>query len=78
MFYNVSYANNIFTLKDSFAPELGPASLRDFVTRVLLNVEQVPQSLGAAVSSIRKAMSCHGSCMTCRFRFPRRGRSMWP
>lgn len=55
MFHNVSYANNIFSLKDSFAPELGPASLRDLTIRVLFNFTYIPQELGEAVSSPRES-----------------------
>jgi hypothetical protein len=55
MFYNVSYAKNIFTFKDSFRPELGMASVQDIATRLLFNVRQIPQSFGEAVSSRRIA-----------------------
>ncbi|MBA3966995.1 MAG: hypothetical protein H0X47_14730 [Nitrospirales bacterium] len=53
MFYNVSYAKNIFALKDPFSPELGRASFHDIATRVLRNLEKLPQSLGEAVSADR-------------------------
>ncbi len=53
MFYNVSYAKNIFTLKDPFSPESGRVSFPDIVTRVLRNLEKLPQSLGETVSANR-------------------------
>lgn len=51
MFYNVSYANNIFRLKDPFIPELGPASLQHIAYRFLSNLTEIPMSVGGAVSS---------------------------
>ena len=54
MFYNVSYANNVFTLKDSFAPEAGAASFPDVAARTFQNVLQIPYSLGEAVSAKRE------------------------
>jgi hypothetical protein len=51
LFYNVSYARNIFALKDSFSPELGPASFGDIAERVVRNLIRIPASLGEAVSS---------------------------
>lgn len=53
MFYNVSYAQNIFVLKNPFSPELGRASFPDIATRVLRNLEKLPQSLGETVSADR-------------------------
>jgi hypothetical protein len=55
MFYNVSYAKNILTFKDPFAPELGQASIQDIAIRFLYNLGQIPQSLGEAVSATRTA-----------------------
>jgi len=55
MFYNVSYAKNIFTFKDPFTPELGVASVNDIAARFIFNIGQIPQSLGEAVSSRRIA-----------------------
>jgi hypothetical protein len=55
MFYNVSYAKNIFTFKDPFIPELGRVSVHDIATRFLFNLGHIPQSLGEAVSSKRIA-----------------------
>lgn len=51
MFYNVSYAKNLFILKDPFAPELGPATTSGIAFRFLDNLKVMPVSLGAAVSS---------------------------
>jgi hypothetical protein len=50
LFYNVSYAKNIFRLKDSFSPELGYANFKDIIDRFLHNLIQMPTSLGEAVS----------------------------
>ena len=55
MFYNVSYAKNVFTFKDPFTPELGRASVHGIATRFLYNLGQIPQSLGEAVSATRIA-----------------------
>lgn len=55
MFYNVSYAKNIFTFKDPFSPELGPAFVHDIASRFVSNLGYLPQSLGEAVSSKRIA-----------------------
>ena len=55
MFYNVSYAKNMFTFKDPFYPELGQASVPYIMNRTLLNLKTMPQSLGEAVSSTRKS-----------------------
>lgn len=55
MFYNVSYAKNMFTFKDPFYPELGEASVSDLMNRALINLKIMPQSLGEAVSSTRKS-----------------------
>ncbi len=54
MFYNVSYAKNIFRLKDSFSPELGHASFKDIAHRFLRNLREIPTSLGEAVSSTKR------------------------
>lgn len=53
MFNNVSYAENIFALKDSFRPEAGTASAYEILNRLFLNLLRTPQSLGEAVSSNR-------------------------
>ena len=54
LFYNVSYTRNIFGLKDSFSPELGHATLQDFVDRVWGNVKRIPTSIGEAFTVERK------------------------
>ena len=51
LFYNVSYARNIFVLKDSFRPELGRARLEDYVDRFLRNLERIPASTGEAFTA---------------------------
>ncbi|MBA3966949.1 MAG: hypothetical protein H0X47_14495 [Nitrospirales bacterium] len=53
MFYNVSYAKNIFTLKHPFSPELGRATFHDIGNRVLRNLEKLPTSIGEIVSADR-------------------------
>jgi len=50
LYFNVSYARNL-TLKDPWAPELGPATTADFVRRVWSGVQIVPETVGHAVSS---------------------------
>ena len=42
LFHNVSYAANIFSFKDPFAPELGPATPRNIVDRAVRNAERMP------------------------------------
>lgn len=54
LFYNVSYSRNIFTFKDSFSPEAGPATARDFVERLIGNLGRLPSSIGQAFTSERK------------------------
>ena len=54
LFYNVSYSRNIFTFKDSFSPEAGPATARDFVERFVGNLGRLPSSIGQAFTSERK------------------------
>src|SRR5215831_1822903 len=54
LFYNVSYTRNIFTFKDSFSPEAGPATARDFVERFVGNLGRLPSSIGQAFTSERK------------------------
>ncbi len=76
VFYNVSYAKNMFTLKDPFRPELGLASFPDIVTRVFRNLEKLPQSLGEAVSWIVYRMKGRGGFLHYPFPFPRHGRWM--
>jgi len=51
MYPNVTYAKNVFRLKNSFSPELGPTSLKDVAGRFLYNSAAVPLWLGEAVSS---------------------------
>jgi hypothetical protein len=74
MFYNVTYANNILTLKDSFVPELGPASLHDLFSRVLFNFIHVPQELGEAVSAPREVYEAPWKL----YRFPFPFSTPWP
>jgi hypothetical protein len=57
MFYNVSYARNIFRMKDSFNPELGYASTWDIIDRLLQNLYGIPGNLGEAVSVEKKVWS---------------------
>jgi hypothetical protein len=54
LFYNVSYARNIFHLKDGFQPELGGLTWGSLRDRVLTNAWKVPASLGEWVSSIER------------------------
>lgn len=54
MFYNVSYAKNIFRLKDSANPELGYASLGDIGDRFWHNLKKTPTLLGEGVSVERR------------------------
>jgi len=54
LFYNVSYARNIFGLKDSFSPESGRATLEDVVDRFLRNLKRMPASIGEAVTVEKK------------------------
>jgi len=54
LFYNVSYARNIFVLKDSFRPELGRAKLEDYVDRFLGNLKRIPASIGEAFTVEKK------------------------
>jgi len=53
VFHNVSYARNL-TLRDSFRPELGYASIADIGGRVLSNVTRIPTSLAEGVSSKKR------------------------
>lgn len=54
LFYNVSYAKNIFRLKDPFSPELGSASFADIAERFLRNLTAIPTSLGETVSTKKR------------------------
>ncbi len=54
LFYNVSYARNVFHLKDGFQPELGGLTWGSLRDRVLTNAWKVPASLGESVSSIER------------------------
>jgi hypothetical protein len=54
LFYNVSYAKNIFILKDSFTPELGRATLKDIASRFVENLKRTPISIGEAITVEKK------------------------
>jgi hypothetical protein len=49
-FYNVSYNQNIFRLKDSFSPELGNASIGHLAERFIGNLAELQTALGGAIS----------------------------
>lgn len=51
LYYNVSYTNNVFRLKDPFAPEMGPPSFGDISARFVDNLKTFPASIGESVSS---------------------------
>jgi hypothetical protein len=51
LFYNVSYTKNIFSLKDSFNPDLGRATAKDIAVRFLTNLTRIPSSIGQAFTS---------------------------
>jgi hypothetical protein len=51
LFYNVSYARNVFRLKDGFQPELGRLTWGSLRDRVVANASKVPTSLGESISS---------------------------
>lgn len=53
LFYNVTYARNIFVFLDPLNPEKGHASLGSIARRGLHNVLRVPGSLGEGVSTNR-------------------------
>jgi hypothetical protein len=51
LYFNVSYAKNLFELADPFSPELGPLTTSILVARVRSNAKALPMSIGQAVSS---------------------------
>src|SRR5262245_54793529 len=51
LFYNVSYTQNAFRLKEPYAPEMGSASLTDISSRFMHNLVLMPLSLGESISS---------------------------
>lgn len=51
LYFNVSYARNMLSLKDPMAPELGPLTATAFVDRVWANAKALPESIGQAVST---------------------------
>jgi hypothetical protein len=53
LFYNVTYARNVFSFVDPLNPERGRASWASLTRRVLHNVLRVPGSLGEGVSTNR-------------------------
>ena len=54
LFYNVSYSRNLFKLKDSFSPELGPATAADLASRFFSNLARMPASIGEVVTAEKK------------------------
>lgn len=53
LFYNVTYARNIFSFIDPLSPERGPASLFSMSKRFVRNVLRMPASAGEGVSTNR-------------------------
>jgi 4-amino-4-deoxy-L-arabinose transferase-like glycosyltransferase len=53
LFYNVTYARNVFSFVDPLSPERGPASLISMSKRFVRNVLRMPASLGEGVSTNR-------------------------
>ena len=53
LWYNVSYARNIFKLIQPFAPERGSATLGDITSRYVQNLRTIPGVLGESISSTR-------------------------
>lgn len=51
VYFNVSYAKNIFTLKDPSNPNLGPLTRDALVERVTTNLRDLPVRVGESVSS---------------------------
>jgi hypothetical protein len=51
LYFNVSYARNILTLRDPSAPELGPLTTEALLSRVWTNARTLPSSTGRAVST---------------------------
>jgi hypothetical protein len=50
-YFNVSYARNMLTLRDPFAPELGPLTTGALLSRIWTNAKALPASTGRAVST---------------------------
>lgn len=53
LFYNVTYARNVFSFVDPLSPERGPASLVSMSKRFVRNVLRMPASVGEGVSTNR-------------------------
>ncbi len=51
MYFNVSYAKQIFRLVNPFEPELGYLTPRSFAKRLYLNTKEIPVDIGQAVFS---------------------------
>jgi len=51
LYFNVSYAKNMFQLADPFSPELGPFTASTLIKRVRSNVAALPMNIGQAVSN---------------------------
>jgi 4-amino-4-deoxy-L-arabinose transferase-like glycosyltransferase len=51
LYFNVSYARNILTLRDPSAPELGPLTIEALLDRVWTNAKALPTATGRAVST---------------------------
>lgn len=51
LFYNITYARNIFSFVDPLSPEKGRASLISMTRRFIRNVMRIPASLGEGVST---------------------------
>ena len=51
LYFNVSYAKNIFTLNDPSNPHLGPLTSSALARRVLKNLQVLPARVGQAVST---------------------------
>lgn len=70
LFYNVSYAKNIFSLKDPSHPELGGATFVDIANRSLHNMKEIPTTLGEAVSSKKVYLEMASESFNKRLAFP--------
>jgi hypothetical protein len=51
LYFNISYAKQVFRLVDMFSPELGYLTPYDFAKRFCLNVKRVPVRIGQALFS---------------------------
>jgi hypothetical protein len=51
LYFNVSYAKQLFRLTDPFTPELGYLTPRKFVKRAYLNIVRIPVAIGQAAYS---------------------------